>query len=218
MRIRLKRSLTCLLVGFAICSLTLLLQTHTYSSQNSMSIQSNEEDVEVRQHRLRQRQRVLQTNLLPDSNASRSLFPLRSRASILRWEQPVEALHPAAQHSLFSTSSAARTTTSSQSPNASSRAIGQSARPYPPLNASGTAPGTPIWLTNIFARLTGLGNRLFNTASLYGLARTSGTHVPLLFHDDWLPCQLFGNRAGVCCTQVCSCTSHSLNRILFSLI
>lgn len=48
------------------------------------------------------------------------------------------------------------------------------------------------WITGILASGTGLGNRLFHAASLYGLARASGSHIALFFPVDHLPCNLFG--------------------------
>lgn len=48
------------------------------------------------------------------------------------------------------------------------------------------------WMTGILASSTGLGNRLFHAASLYGLARASGSHTALFFPGDHLPCQIFG--------------------------
>ena len=47
------------------------------------------------------------------------------------------------------------------------------------------------WMTGILASRTGLGNRLFHAASLYGLARASGSHTALFFPGDHLPCELF---------------------------
>ena len=198
MRISLKRSLTCFVASGLICFVTILFQTFNNSQFSSHPIYTNEVDLDVHRDRFRERQRVEQIH----SNADRIDFPLQSPSSNSKLLKPllVAQIESQSSHSHSSTSTSTPTPAAPLTPNDSS----YSPRPYPPLNASGTAPGTPMWLTNIFARMTGLGNRLFNVASLYGLARASGAHVPLLFHDDWLPCRLFGTRAGVCCTPVCA--------------
>ena len=53
------------------------------------------------------------------------------------------------------------------------------------------------WMTGILASSTGLGNRLFHAASLYGLARASGSNTALFFPGDHLPCELFGYASAI---------------------
>ena len=197
MRISLRKSITCLLAAGLICSVALLFQTFTYSQFFSHNpIYANEEDLDVHRDRFRERQHAEQIH----SNHDRIDFHLQSPSFNSRLRNPLLQAQSESESSLLYSSTSTPTPAAPLAPNDSTHPP----RPYPPLNASGTATGTPMWLTNIFARMTGLGNRLFNVASLYGLARASGAHVPLLFHDDWLPCQLFGTRAGVCCTPVCA--------------